>query len=172
MKMPHLFPGTSMKLTPMGTPGGIGSDFQAALLRHVAAALGQSPSDLSRDFARVNYSGLKGELALAERDTNVKKQAWADRWATSVYRLWFEGRACRRQSAAAARSESHRLLRPLMKDAYTRCTWIGSGRGQIDEPKETAAALARIAGGLSTYEKECAKLGEDYRELFAQQVLN
>ena len=57
-----------------------------------------------------------------------------------------------------------------MKDAYTRCTWIGAGRGQIDEPKETAAALARIDGGLSTYEDEAARLGKDYRELFAQRA--
>ena len=70
-KMPHLFPGSSMKLTPMGTPGGVGSDFQAALLRHTAAALGVSPADLSRDFARVNYSGLKGEL-IAPRDAHGK----------------------------------------------------------------------------------------------------
>jgi capsid protein len=28
----------------------------------------------------------------------------------------------------------------------------------------------RIEGGLSTYEKELALLGEDYQEVFAQQV--
>ncbi len=27
-----------------------------------------------------------------------------------------------------------------------------------------------IEAGLSTYEKECAKRGEDYQEIFAQQV--
>ena len=89
-KIPQFFPGTKLNLTPMGTPGGVGSDFQAALIRFVALTLGLSPSDLSRDFARVNYSGLKGELAIAERDTGVKKKSWADRWATGVYRLWFE----------------------------------------------------------------------------------
>jgi lambda family phage portal protein len=167
-KMPHLFPGSSMKLTPMGTPGGVGSDFQAALLRHTAAALGVSPADLSRDFARVNYSGLKGELALAERDTSVKKQAWADRWATGVYRLWFEEEMAAGNLPLPPGRNRTDFYRPLMKDAYTRCTWIGSGRGQIDEMKETQAALLRIAGGLSTYEKEAARVGEDFREIIAQ----
>lgn len=168
VKMPHLFPGTQLKLTPMGTPGGIGSDFQDGLIRHTAAALGVSPADLSRNFAKVNYSGLKGEIAIAERDMMVKKQAWADRWATSVYRLWFEEEMAAGNLPLPPGRNRTDFYRPLMKDAYTRCTWIGSGRGQIDEMKETQAALLRIAGGLSTYEKECARVGEDFREIIAQ----
>ncbi len=169
-KVPQFFPGTKMKLTPMGTPGGIGSDFQASLIRHVAVALGVSPADLSRDFARVNYSGLKGELAIAERDTLVHKKGWADKWANSVYRLWFEEEMANGNLPLPPGRNRTDFYRPLMKDAYTRCTWIGAGRGQIDEPKETAAALARIDGGLSTYEKEAARLGEDYREIIAQRA--
>lgn len=167
-KIPQFFPGTKLNLTPMGTPGGVGSDFQAALIRFVALTLGLSPSDLSRDFARVNYSGLKGELAIAERDTGVKKKSWADRWATGVYRLWFEEEMGAGNLPLPPGRNRTDFYRPLMKDAYTRCTWIGSGRGQIDEPKETAAALARIDGGLSTYEIEAGRLGFDYRELIAQ----
>lgn len=169
-KIPQFFPGTKLNMKPMGTPGGVGSDFQAALIRFVALTLGLSPSDLSRDFARVNYSGLKGELAIAERDTGVKKKGWADKWATGVYRLWFEEEMAQGNLPLPPGRNRTDFYRGggLMKDAYTRCTWIGSGRGQIDEPKETAAALARIDGGLSTYEIEAGRLGQDYRELFAQ----
>lgn len=169
-KMPHLFPGTKMHLTPMGTPGGIGSDFEASLLRKVAATLGVSYADLARDFSRVSYSGLKGELALADRDIAVKKKAWADRWATMVYQLWFEDEMAMGNLPLPPGRNRTDFYRPLMKDAYTRCAWIGTGRGQIDEMKETQAALLRIAGGLSTYEKEAARLGEDFRELFAQRA--
>jgi len=169
-KIPQFFPGTKLNMMPMGNPGGVGSDFQAALIRFVALTLGLSPSDLSRDFARVNYSGLKGELAIAERDTSVKKKEWADRDATGIYRLWFEEEMANGNLPLPPGRNRTDFYRPLMKDAYTRCTWIGSGRGQIDEPKETAAALARIDGGLSTYEKEAGRLGEDYRELIAQRA--
>jgi len=62
------------------------------------------------------------------------------------------------------------FYRPLMKDAYTRASWIGTGRGQIDELKETQAAMLRIKAGLSTFEEECANLGRDYREVFAQRA--
>ncbi|MGQ0416526.1 hypothetical protein ACT4UL_15160, partial [Bacillus sp. HC-TM] len=33
-----------------------------------------------------------------------------------------------------------------------------------------AEAVMLIEAGLSTYEKECAKRGDDYQEIFAQQV--
>ena len=56
----------------------------------------------------------------------------------------------------------------MAKAAYTRCTFVGSGRGQIDELKETQAAMLRVKAGLSTYEEECAKLGKDWREVFEQ----
>jgi capsid protein len=41
-------------------------------------------------------------------------------------------------------------------------------RGQIDELKETQAAMLRVKAGFSTREKEIARLGDDYREIFAQ----
>ncbi len=40
----------------------------------------------------------------------------------------------------------------------------------IDGLKEVQEAAMLIEAGLSTYEKECAKRGEDYQEIFAQQV--
>lgn len=50
------------------------------------------------------------------------------------------------------------------------CDWIGSGRMVIDGLKEVQEAVMLIEAGLSTYEKECAKRGDDYQEIFAQQV--
>lgn len=58
----------------------------------------------------------------------------------------------------------------LAKEAFTQCKWIGSGVGQIDELKETQAAILRIASGLSTYEAEIARLGGDWRENFTQRI--
>ncbi|GAB1085788.1 MAG: hypothetical protein SStaTSB_37950 [Shewanella algae] len=54
--------------------------------------------------------------------------------------------------------------------AWTKSDWIGSGRLAIDGLKEVKEAVLRIDSGLSTYEKELALLGEDYQEIFEQQV--
>ena len=59
---------------------------------------------------------------------------------------------------------------PLIKDALTSAEWIGASRGQIDEKKETDAAIARIKNGLSTYEIEIARLGSDWRTVFEQRA--
>ena len=56
------------------------------------------------------------------------------------------------------------------RSAWCNCDWMGSGRMGIDGLKEVQEAVMLIEAGLSTYEKECAKRGEDYQEIFAQQV--
>ncbi|MEW3617902.1 hypothetical protein QOZ13_29535, partial [Pseudomonas aeruginosa] len=48
--------------------------------------------------------------------------------------------------------------------------WIGAARGQIDELKETQAAVMKINSGLSTWEAELARLGQDWRRVFRQQA--
>src|SRR5690606_32135928 len=48
-------------------------------------------------------------------------------------------------------------------EAITQCEWIGASRGQIDELKETQAAVLRLKHNLSTYEQERARLGGDWR---------
>lgn len=171
VKMPHMFPGTTVKTTPLtSASGGIGSEFEDSLIRKLAATYGVGFSEMSRNFAKFNYSGIKAEIALLERTMNAKKKFGADRAATQVVQLWFEEEIGAGNLPLPRGRNRTDFYRPLMKDAYTRCTWIASGRGQIDELKETQAAMLRIKSGLSTYEREAAKLGEDYRELFAQRA--
>ncbi|AKJ73889.1 portal protein [Salmonella phage 37] len=59
---------------------------------------------------------------------------------------------------------------PMKRDALCNAEWIGASRGQIDEKKETEAAILRIKNGLSTYEAEIARLGGDFREVFKQRA--
>jgi len=170
VKMPHLFPGTKLNILPMSTPGGIGSDFEDSLIRKLAATFGVGFSEMSRNFAKFNYSGIKAEMALIERTMNAKKKFGADRAATQIYQLWCEEEIAEGNLPLPRGKNRTDFYRPLMKDAYTRCSWIASGRGQVDELKETQAAMLRIKAGLSTYEKEASKLGEDWRELAAQRA--
>jgi lambda family phage portal protein len=171
-KIPHFFPGTKLNLKPMGTPGGVGSDFEASLLRKIAASLGVSYEELSRDLSRTNYSGWKAGASITGRAMGARKRIVADRFANFVYQLWIEEEIGAKNlplPPGRNRTDFYRD-RGLAKAAYTRCTWTGSGSGQIDELKETQAAMLRIKCGLSTYEKECARLGEDYHEVFEQRA--
>ena len=91
-----------------------------------------------------------------------------DRFATAVYALWLEEAINMGSIPMPQGAGPDFFYKGLNKEALIRCEWIGASRGQIDELKETQAAVLRISAGLSTYEKEMAKGGDDFRRVFAQ----
>jgi lambda family phage portal protein len=169
VKIPHLFPGSKLKLLPMGTPGGAGSAFEESLLRHTAAGLGLSYEQFSRDYTKTNYSSARASGNETWKFMRSRKKAVADRAAGAIYALWLE-EAINAGEITSMPANAPNFYDKQNKDAYCKCTWIGASRGQVDELKETQAAILRINAGLSTLEKECASLGEDFREVFEQRA--
>ena len=108
----------------------------------------------------------------------ARKKTVADRFATIMYRLWLEEAINKNEISSFPSSKAHMLYSPVQGqkfdrlnlgfDAISRCEWIGASRGQIDEGKETDAAVARITAGLSTAEDELARLGKDWRKVYRQ----
>lgn len=169
-KIPHLFPGTKLATKTLVSPGGIGMEFEESINRHIAAGLGVSYEEYSKDFSKLSYSGLKGAFASTERGMKTKKKKIADRFASIVYSLWLEEDIQDGNIPMPNGIGKLFFYEPLMKEALCKANWIGSGKGQIDELKETQAAIMRIAAGLSTYEIEVARFGGDWREVFAQKA--
>lgn len=173
VKIPYLFPGTKLKLLPAGTVGGVGTDFEESLNRYISAGLGISYEEYTHDFTKTNYSSAKAAANNTLRAMQARKRQVADRMANTMFRNWFEEAIEGRQieSMNSMLSKNRNLFyEGLNKDALCRATWIGSSRGQVDELKETQAALLRIRAGLSTYEDECARLGKDFRDVFRQRA--
>jgi lambda family phage portal protein len=170
VKMPHLFPGTKLALKPMGTPGGVGTDFERSLLRHTSAALGMSYEQFSKDYTNTNYSSARASMAETFKGMQSKKKTVADRYAKSAYTLWFEEELNAGNVPLPRGVKSSIFYDPVMREALLQCDWIGASRGQIDELKETEAAVMRINEGLSTREEEAAKLGKDWRRVFRQRA--
>lgn len=169
-KIPHLFPGTKLNMTPMGTPGGVGSDFEESLQRNIAAALGLSYEEFSRDYSKTSYSSARASMVSTWRFMQSRKKNVADRLASAIYTLVLEEEINAGNLPLPPGKTAAHFYEPLMKDAYSACSWIGASRGQIDELKETQAAILRIKSGLSTYEIEVSKLGLDFREVFEQRA--
>jgi len=168
--IPHLYPGTKLNVRPVSNPGGIGTEFEASLLRYAAAGLDVSYEEMARDYSKVNYSSGKLAIANLEKSVMSRKRLVADGLANHIYALWLEEEIVAGNLPLPAGADVELFYQPLMKEAFTRATWIGAGSGMIDELKETQAALLRIKGGLSTYEAELAKLGKDWRRVFAQRA--
>ena len=171
VKIPHLFPGTKLKMMPAGVPGGIGEKLEQSLNRNISAALGMSYEEYTHDFSQTNYSSSKAAANKTMRFMESRKRIVGDATANAIYintleEMITEGHLeCMKP---IVKRDPEFFYRPFHKEALTRATWIGSSRGQVDELKETQAAVLRINSGMSTFEKECAKLGNDYRDVFKQ----
>jgi len=169
VKIPHFFPGTRLQLRPAGTPGGVGTEFETSLLRYIAASLGVSYEELSRDFSKTNYSSARAAMNNTWKHLSAKKKVVADKMASLAYRLWLE-EALNKGTIKSAPKNAVDLwyASPENADALARCEWLGANRGQIDELKETQAAVLRLKYNLSTKEDELGRLGKDWRKVALQ----
>jgi lambda family phage portal protein len=170
VRIPHLFPGTKLNLQNAGQPGGIGSEFEESLLRHVCSALGLSYEQFSRDYSKTNYSSARASMIETWKYMQSRKKLITDRFATLVYMLWLEEEINSPTTDLPLPKGAAHFYDGINREAYCKCDWIGASRGQIDELKETQAAVLRVASGLSTYEDELGKLGKDWREVFTQRA--
>lgn len=167
VRIPHLFPGTKLHLTPMGKPGGVGQDFESSLLRYIASNLGVSYEQLAKDYRETNYSSARAGMLETWKYMMGRKRMIADRFASAVYRLWLEEALGNSRITSMPRNAPN-WYEGLNADAYANATWIGAGRGQIDELKETQAARLRIDSRLSTLEQEFGRQGMDWRQALQQ----
>lgn len=167
VKIPHFYPGTTMKLQNAATPGGIGTTFEQSMLRYIAASLGLSYEQFSKDYSKANYSNLRAALAETSKRMRVEKRRVADRFATLFFRLWLE-EAINKGEVTSLPRKAPNWYEGQNADAYSECTWIGANMGQIDGLKETQAAVLRLNNGLGTAEDELATLGKDWRQVYRQ----
>lgn len=167
VKIPHLFPGTKLQLRPAGQNGPLGTEFEQSLLRYIAANLGVSYEQLSRDYSQSNYSSIRAAMTETWKFMQARKRMVADRFATHVFSLWLE-EAFNSKQITSMSSKAPNFYEGLNKEAYTSCEWIGASRGQVDELKETQAAVLRLQNNITTYEDEMARFGKDWRKVMAQ----
>lgn len=167
VRIPHFFPGTKLNIRPAGHGGPMGTEFEQSLLRYIAANLGVSYEQLSRDYTKTNYSSARAAMAETWKFMQSRKKSVADRFATHVYLAWLEEALGRGHIESLPRNAPN-FWEGLNKEAYGACDWIGASRGQIDELKETQAAVLRLKYNLSTDEDELARLGKDWRKVKRQ----
>lgn len=167
VKIPHLFPGTKLQLRPAGQGGPLGTEFEQSLLRYIAANLGVSYEQLSKDYSQTNYSAIRAAMTETWKYMQGRKRLVADRFASSIYALWLEEAMNKGEITSMPRNAPN-FYEGLNSEAYTAADWIGASRGQIDELKETQAAVLRLKYNLSTREDEMARLGKDWRKVLIQ----
>jgi lambda family phage portal protein len=169
-RIPHLFPGTKLNFKTAEAGTALGTGFEESLLRHISSALGLSYEQFSRDYTKTNYSSARASMLETWKAAQAIKKSVADRFASIIYALWLEEAINKGEIPLPGGAGPDFFYQGLNKEALIRCEWLGAARGQIDEKKETEAALMRIEGGLSTYEDEIGRSGKDFRRVFRQRA--
>ena len=145
----------------------MGQDFEASLLRYIAANLDVSYEQLSKDYSETNYSSARAAMLETWKAMQARKRAVADKFANMVYKLWLE-EALGKGMISSMPNNAPNFYEGLNGDAYANATWLGSAFGQIDELKETQAATLRVKNHLSNLEYEYGRQGKDWRKSLRQ----
>lgn len=171
-RIPVFYPGTKLEMLTPSNGVGPGGEFEQSLLRYIASSLGVSYEQLSRDYTNTNYSSARAAMTETWKFMQARKKLVADRFASHIYRLWLEEAIQKNEIRSFPKRKSSMLytggVLNLKFEALSRCEWVGASRGQIDELKETQAAVLRINNGLSTREDELARLGKDWRKVYRE----
>lgn len=166
VKIPHLFPGEELKLLSPQHPSAAFSQFEEATLRHIAGGLNLSYEQMSRDYSKSNYSSARAAMLEGWRFFSSRRHFIGGWFATQIYAAWLEEAMDKGRVSTPPGAPTYLEA----KTAWTRCRWIGPGRGHIDPLKEANATKVEYSMGLTTLEKEAAERGEDWEELLEQRA--
>lgn len=166
LKIPHLYPGEQLKFTNPQHPNTAFNSFEEAVLRYIAGGFNLSYEQLSRDYSKSNYSSARAAMLEAWRFFSGRRHFIGARFATLIYSLWLEEAIIKEEVEIPPGAPSFHEA----KSAWTRCMWIGPGRGHIDPAKESSAMEVDLRSFTTTLEKECAERGLDWEEVLEQRA--
>ena len=164
VRLPSLYPGESLSTVQEGANKSF-ADFEAAVLRSIAARMGLSEGQLTQNYSRTNYSSARAALLEAWRTMSRRRSTFTRRFCNPIYGAWLEEALDSRLKGLLPRNAP---AFAEWRTAYARCTWLGPARGWIDPVKERQGAVLGLDAGFSTLKRECAEQGLDWREVVAQ----
>lgn len=167
VKVPHLLPQERLHMQTSGNVDNGFVNLEESILRWTARGLNVPYEALAQNYSKTSYSSARASMLEGWRYFMGRRKIIASRFASIVFSLWLEEKIDRGH-IKMPRSARYGFYEA--KSSWCNAEWIGSGRLAIDGLKEVKEAVLRIESGLSTYEKECAQMGEDYQEIFIQQV--
>lgn len=169
VRIPTLAPGEDIKQVNAAHPHSGFGEFAHEMLRSIAAALGVSAEQITQDWSRTNYSSARAAMLESWKTLSRRSADFKVGTATPIYACWLQ-----------EAMESGQLDDVLPRNApdfieaateYSRCDWLGVGRGYVDVTKEAAGAVMRMDGGLSTLRDEAKEQGRDWEEVLHQRAL-
>ena len=158
-----LKPGESVQVVDAKRPNTNFDGFTGAMAKHIGAAL-NIPAELLLMQFTASYSASRGALLEAWNFFSLNREWFAADFCQPIYEMWL----------AEAVSKGVIDMPGFFADEYTRAAWCGANwtgpaPGQLNPNAEVSAAVAKMAAGLSTGEREALAMnGSDYAENIEQ----
>lgn len=163
-KVTHMFPGEKLIMNRAEHPNSGFPEFESAMLRHVARALGLTYEQVSGDYSKVNYSSARAAMAEAWQYVLGKRAAVPNRIGTLMVRAWLDEAVALGIVPLPPGVTDYRRARQFL----TVCEWIGAGRPIVDEVKSAKANQTRLENGETNLSKLCAEQGDDWQQVMEQ----
>lgn len=136
--------------------------FSLAALRGISAGLNCSYATLTGDLRSVNFSSIRQGI-LSERDGWSVLQGFAIRnWSKPNFKSWLP--------MALLTGQIELPARVGLREVLDHALWTPRGWDWVDPSKDVSASIAAIRSNLSTFQRECAKRGLDWRKVFKQRA--
>lgn len=156
-----LMPGDTASSFLPNRPSTTFGTFLETMHRIIGLPAGLPYELVMKDFSKTNYSSARASLLEAWRSFLRMRDWLGTQWADPIYDLFLE------EQINAGKIEAPSFY--AMRACWTRCKWIGPGKGWVDPVKEAQGAQIRMASFLSNLETECAETtGSDWREVIDQ----
>lgn len=161
VRLAKLFPGEKISTISSARPASAFDMFEAAMLRNVASSVGLPFETVSSNYRGSTYSSARQSLLEAWRTLGRRRVEFGGSFCTPFYAALLEEMIDRGDVPLPAGAPDYVEARA----EYSRCRWIGPGRGWVDPTKEPEGSKMKIAAGLSTLEREAAENdGLDWEE--------
>jgi len=152
----------SVELADPKRPNSAFEPFFNAMVKLIGAAT-EIPYELILLNFTASYSASRGALLEAWKMFKMRRARMVWQFCQPVYEAWLVEAVSRGRVKAPGFFED-----PAVRTAWSGASWNGPGQGQLSPVQETEAALKRIAGNLSTHNKETAALdGDDWETMVA-----
>lgn len=166
VKIPFMHPGEKINFVNAARPNANYGKFEERVLRYFAAATGQTYEQLAADYSQTNYSSLRGAMLDAWKFLTARRDHFGQHFCSPIFAAWLEDVVD--NGIVKLPSGGPHLWEAYA--AYTQCAWNGPPRGWVDPLKEVQASVQKMAGGLSSLQKETAEDGGDWRATAQQRA--
>lgn len=163
----RLRPGESIEGVNPGRPNSAAEPWINLMVRNIGVGVGLGYEKVSRDYSRTTYSSARtAELEDRRRFKRFQKFVIAH----LCQKVW--DRFC--EAAASVNKLTNDGMFPLLSDllddrrSLTPVSWQVPEWEWVDPQNEQSASVSAIQNNMSTLQRECAKLGINWRDVLRQ----